>query len=140
MDQKTWGFFYAFFSVFKSYPSPYPNTLFNSSKSILVFFFFCVPMRSYRWDAFSLLILLCSPGARMDKLCCGKGKHTFSLKRRCQFSLFACVYICVLLVLLLLRSGVKNTLMLFFFFFLRSDSSTFSNVFWTCVQSFCFEK
>lgn len=44
MDQKTWGFFYAFFSVFKSYPSPYPNTLFNSSKSILVFFFF---LRAY---------------------------------------------------------------------------------------------
>lgn len=25
-------------------------------------------------------------------------------------------------------------------FFLRSDSSTFSSVFWTCVQSFCFGK
>lgn len=48
-----------------------------------------------------------------------KGKAHFSLRQRCQFSLFACVYICVLLVLLLLRSAAKNTLMLLYFFFLE---------------------
>lgn len=129
MDQKTWGFFYAFFSVFKSYPSPYLNTLFNSSKSILVFFFFACLCAAT--DGMPFLYLSCfAHQAREWTSYVVERESTLFLLGNAVNSRCLHVYISVCCWCCCCFDPVqKKTLMLFFFFFLLEVIAVLSQVY-----------